>query len=77
MVTIPAIFAFSTITEAGGNPFMEYSLPEAILKLRQGVGRLIRNGNDSGYICILDNRILTKRYGNASLRALPEASVES
>lgn len=64
------------ITEAGGNPFMEYSLPEAILKLRQGVGRLIRNGNDSGYICILDNRILTKRYGNAFLRALPEASVE-
>ncbi len=64
------------ITEAGGNPFMEYSLPEAILKLRQGVGRLIRNTTDSGYVCILDNRILTKRYGKAFLKALPEAPVE-
>lgn len=64
------------ITEAGGNPFMEYSLPEAILKLRQGVGRLIRHSSDSGYVCILDNRILTKRYGKAFLKALPDAPVE-
>ena len=60
----------------GGNPFMEYSVPEAILKLRQGVGRLIRTTRDEGYICILDNRILTKRYGKAFLRALPDAPVE-
>ncbi|MES2476851.1 MAG: helicase C-terminal domain-containing protein [Verrucomicrobiota bacterium] len=64
------------IEAAGGNPFMEYSVPEAILKLRQGVGRLIRTARDSGLVCILDNRILTKRYGNAFLKALPDAPVE-
>lgn len=64
------------IQEAGGNPFMEYSLPEAILKLRQGVGRLIRTAKDEGLICILDNRILTKRYGKSFLKALPDAPVE-
>ncbi len=64
------------IQEAGGNPFMDYSLPEAILKLRQGVGRLIRTANDHGWICILDNRILSKRYGKAFLNALPDAPIE-
>jgi len=64
------------IEAAGGNPFMDYSVPEAILKLRQGVGRLIRTGRDEGLVCILDNRILTKRYGKAFLRALPDAPVE-
>ncbi len=64
------------IEAAGGNPFMDYSVPEAILKLRQGVGRLIRTGRDKGLVCILDNRILTKRYGKAFLRALPDAPVE-
>jgi ATP-dependent DNA helicase DinG len=51
-------------------------VPEAILKLRQGVGRLIRTAKDSGLVCILDNRILTKRYGSAFLKALPDAPVE-
>jgi ATP-dependent DNA helicase DinG len=55
---------------------MDYSVPEAILKLRQGVGRLIRTAKDSGLVCILDNRILTKRYGRLFLNALPEAPVE-
>lgn len=64
------------IEAGGGNPFMEYSVPEAILKLRQGVGRLIRTAKDSGLVCILDNRILTKRYGSAFLKALPDAPVE-
>lgn len=64
------------IEAAGGNPFMDYSVPEAILKMRQGVGRLIRTQRDHGLICILDNRILTKRYGKAFLNALPDAPVE-
>jgi ATP-dependent DNA helicase DinG len=64
------------IEAAGGNPFMEYSVPEAILKMRQGVGRLIRTAKDSGLVCILDNRILTKRYGSMFLKALPDAPVE-
>jgi len=64
------------IEAAGGNPFMDYSVPEAILKMRQGVGRLIRTERDHGLVCILDNRILTKRYGKAFLNALPDAPVE-
>lgn len=64
------------IEAAGGNPFLEYSVPEAILKLRQGVGRLIRTAKDEGLVCILDPRILTKRYGGLFLKALPDAEVE-
>ncbi|MDF2377239.1 MAG: helicase C-terminal domain-containing protein [Verrucomicrobiales bacterium] len=63
------------IEEGGGNSFMEYSVPEAILKLRQGVGRLIRSGEDEGLVVLLDNRVLSKRYGKAFLNALPEAPV--
>ena len=64
------------IEAAGGNPFRDYSVPEAILKLRQGVGRLIRTGRDKGLVCILDNRILTKFYGKSFLAALPEAPLD-
>jgi ATP-dependent DNA helicase DinG len=60
----------------GGDPFTEYSLPEAILKLRQGVGRLIRTQSDKGIVVILDNRILNKTYGKAFLQALPPCPVE-
>ncbi len=59
------------IDENGGNPFMEYSVPEAVLKLRQGIGRLIRSSRDEGIAVILDNRVLTKRYGQAFVKALP------
>lgn len=65
-----------TIQAGGGNPFRDYSVPEAILKLRQGVGRLIRTGRDKGLVCILDNRILTKFYGKSFLAALPDAPVD-
>jgi len=64
------------IEERGGDPFTEYSLPEAILKLRQGVGRLIRTKSDRGIIVILDNRIVTRPYGRAFLQALPKCPVE-
>jgi ATP-dependent DNA helicase DinG len=64
------------IEARGGDPFSEYSLPEAILKLRQGVGRLIRTAVDRGIIVLLDNRVVTKNYGRAFLRALPECPVE-
>src|SRR6185503_4363005 len=59
------------IEQEGGNAFMEYSVPEAILKLRQGVGRLIRSKKDEGICAILDNRVLTKPYGRAFLKAMP------
>lgn len=63
------------IDERGGNSFMEYSMPEAVLKLRQGVGRLIRSSEDKGMVVILDNRVLSKRYGKIFLEALPDAPV--
>ena len=64
------------IEEEGGNAFTEYSVPEAILKLRQGVGRLIRSKKDTGICAILDNRVLSKPYGRMFLNALPKCPVE-
>jgi Rad3-related DNA helicase len=64
------------IEARGGNSFGEFSLPEAILKFRQGVGRLIRTKSDQGIIVALDNRILTKQYGQAFIDALPKCPVE-
>jgi ATP-dependent DNA helicase DinG len=62
-----------SIQAAGGNPFLDYQLPQAILKLKQGFGRLIRSRQDRGRVAILDPRILTKRYGRQFLDALPSA----
>ena len=65
------------IEASGGNAFMDYSVPEAVVKLRQGVGRLIRSAKDKGIVAILDNRVVTKRYGRIFIEALPrEARVE-
>ena len=59
----------------GVDSFKNYFLPEAILKLRQGFGRLIRTKTDKGIIVILDNRIVTKNYGKLFLQALPKCPV--
>lgn len=59
------------IKKQGGNPFMEYSVPEAIIKLKQGFGRLIRAKTDTGIVVILDSRVTSKRYGRLFLEALP------
>ncbi len=56
---------------SGGNPFRDYQLPEAILKLKQGFGRLIRSKRDTGMVVILDPRIRTKSYGKLFLSSLP------
>jgi ATP-dependent DNA helicase DinG len=64
------------IEENGGDPFRDYSLPEAILKFRQGVGRLIRSATDEGIVVILDPRILSKWYGRRFLASIPECPVE-
>ncbi|MBK9332475.1 MAG: DEAD/DEAH box helicase [Ignavibacteria bacterium] len=64
------------IEKRGGNSFYEYSLPEAILKFRQGIGRLIRHRNDQGIIAILDNRIITKSYGKYFINSLDECEIE-
>ncbi len=61
------------IEDAGGNPFLEYSVPQAILRLKQGFGRLIRTKTDIGGVVILDERILTSNYGADFLASLPPA----
>ena len=62
------------IRRSGGNPFMDYQVPEAIIKLKQGFGRLIRSRTDRGMVVILDSRVKTKRYGKLFLDALPACS---
>jgi ATP-dependent DNA helicase DinG len=64
------------IEARGGDSFREFSLPEAILKFKQGVGRLIRTKTDTGIIVVLDNRVLAKQYGRSFLNALPACPVE-
>lgn len=64
------------IAAGGGNPFVEFTLPEAILKFRQGAGRLIRSREDRGLLTVLDSRILHKSYGSAFLSSLPRCPVE-
>ena len=63
------------ISREGGNPFSQYQLPEAIITLRQGLGRLIRGRDDRGVLCILDNRLLTRSYGRIFLKNLPPAPI--
>lgn len=63
------------IRARGGIPFMEYQVPEAIIKLKQGFGRLIRSKTDTGQVAILDPRVRTKRYGRLFLDSLPECEV--
>jgi ATP-dependent DNA helicase DinG len=60
------------IAERGGQPFLDYTLPQAILKLKQGFGRLIRTRNDTGMVVILDPRMITKQYGRRFVEGLPE-----
>ena len=63
------------IEESGGAPFRDYQLPTAILKFKQGVGRLIRTRTDVGQVVILDERVHTKSYGRDFLRALPDCKL--
>jgi ATP-dependent DNA helicase DinG len=60
------------ITRRGGDSFREYLIPEAVLKLKQGIGRLIRSKSDHGIVAILDPRTLTKPYGRIFLDSLPD-----
>lgn len=63
------------IKARGGNPFAEYSIPEAVLKFRQGIGRLIRSKTDTGIIVVLDPRIVTKSYGRTFLQSIPSCPI--
>ncbi|MBA4031759.1 MAG: helicase [Planctomyces sp.] len=63
------------IRARGGNPFMEYQVPEAAIKLKQGFGRLIRTKTDRGMVVILDPRVRTKPYGRVFLESLPDCRI--
>ncbi len=65
----------AAIREQGGNPFMEYQVPSAIISLKQGLGRLIRKNTDKGILSVLDTRIMTSRYGHLFLDSLPKMPI--
>jgi Rad3-related DNA helicase len=75
--TEPLIAArMEKIKQSGGNPFMDYAVPEAIIKFRQGFGRLIRHKEDFGAVLVCDNRLSRMQYGSQFLNSLPvEASI--
>jgi ATP-dependent DNA helicase DinG len=64
------------IRARGGNPFNDYQLPSAILKFKQGFGRLIRTKRDTGIVVVLDSRIVNKRYGQRFLSAIPRCNIQ-
>jgi len=61
----------NTLREQGSNPFAEHQLPNAVITLKQGVGRLIRDSADRGVLMICDNRLRTRSYGYTFLNSLP------
>lgn len=65
----------ATIRESGGNPFFDFQVPRAILTLKQGVGRLMRAGEDYGVIAVMDGRLYAKGYGRIFLASLPPSPV--
>jgi ATP-dependent DNA helicase DinG len=74
--TDPLVAARSAhIRQEGGNPFAEYHVPNAILRLKQGLGRLIRSTTDRGILAVLDNRLSTKSYGRLFMESLPDYEV--
>jgi DNA polymerase-3 subunit epsilon/ATP-dependent DNA helicase DinG len=72
---VPSDPIFAARSETYDNAFFEYSVPEAVLRFRQGFGRLIRRQSDEGVVAILDKRVLTKRYGQMFLDSLPQCTV--
>jgi len=76
--TDPLVAARSRfVDENGGNSFFDYSVPQAVISLKQGIGRLIRSNSDHGVIAILDPRLKTKGYGKDFLRSLPRMRITS
>jgi ATP-dependent DNA helicase DinG len=64
-----------SIKKRGGNPFLEYTVPQAVIKFKQGFGRLIRSKNDFGAVLIFDSRVINKQYGVKFLNSLPDCSI--
>lgn len=63
------------IDREGRSSFIEYSLPAAVVRFKQGLGRLLRTKEDYGFLCVLDNRVFSRRYGSLFLHTVPGAAV--
>ncbi len=74
---VPSDPIIAARSETFEDPFYQYSLPEAILRFRQGFGRLIRTQQDRGIVVIMDRRVLTKRYGRMFINSLPHCTIHS
>ncbi len=72
---VPSDPVFAARSETYENAFFEYSIPEAVLRFRQGFGRLIRRVTDEGVVVVMDKRVMTKRYGQLFIEALPECTI--
>jgi DNA polymerase-3 subunit epsilon/ATP-dependent DNA helicase DinG len=73
--SVPSDPIFAARSETFDQAFTEYSVPDAILRFRQGFGRLIRTATDRGVVAVFDKRLLTKTYGQTFLKSLPECTV--
>jgi Rad3-related DNA helicase len=73
---VPNDPVFAARSETFEDPFNQYAIPQAILRFRQGFGRLIRSKTDRGVVVILDRRLLTKSYGQQFLASLPQTTVQ-
>jgi DNA polymerase-3 subunit epsilon/ATP-dependent DNA helicase DinG len=74
---VPSDPIFAARGELFNNPFIEYAIPEAIIRFRQGFGRLIRRKTDRGIVAIFDRRVISKRYGSMFLESLPKCTVRT
>jgi len=73
---VPSDPVYAARAEKYSNPFMEYALPSAIIRFRQGVGRLVRSNKDRGAVFILDSRVTNSRYGHRFIKALPKMEIQ-
>ena len=64
------------IERSGGDPFMEYTVPQAVIRFKQGFGRLIRHKEDRGVVLILDNRVIKRGYGRQFINSLPDVPIQ-
>jgi DNA polymerase-3 subunit epsilon/ATP-dependent DNA helicase DinG len=74
--SVPSDPVFAARSELYDNAFNQYAVPQAILRLRQGFGRLIRTKSDKGVAIILDNRVASRSYGRAFLKSLPPVGIK-
>jgi DNA polymerase-3 subunit epsilon/ATP-dependent DNA helicase DinG len=73
---VPSDPVIAARSEQFEDPFRQYSIPQAVLKFKQGFGRLIRSSSDRGVCAVLDRRVISKRYGNSFVKSLPQCTIK-